>query len=115
MYGRTLHHAVALVLLGIYQHSLVFLHAQQVPDAKIVQSWRFVDWQDGVASTVTFEFSSTQYGVTSLKVRQTGVPDEDKFGHRGIVPKVTDGWNSKFFTPISKVLGFAFYTEDDDD
>jgi activator of HSP90 ATPase len=87
----------------------------QVPDAKIVQSWRFVDWHDGVASTVTFEFSSTQYGVTSLKVRQTGVPEEDKFGHRGIVPKVADGWNSKFFTPISKVLGFAFYTEDDDD
>ena len=90
-------------------------YLELVPDAKIVESWRFVDWADGVSSKVTISLSSPSYGITVLKLTQTGVPEEDRFGHRGVLAKVDDGWDSKFFRPITKVLGFAFCTDDDSD
>jgi hypothetical protein len=61
------------------------------------------------------EFSSPQYGVTILKLSHSGIPEEDRFGHRGVVAKVSDGWRDKFFVPITKFIGYSFHVDDDDD
>lgn len=79
---------------------------QLVENEKIVQKWRFTDWADGVYSTVTITLDSPEYGETVLKLVQTGVPQEDKFGNDGVPARVSDGWRNHFWERISKVCGF---------
>jgi activator of HSP90 ATPase len=65
-----------------------------VPDKKIVQSWRAVDWEEGYFSRVTFEFTSVPEG-TRLDFVHTDVPDgtEDEF---------TQGWIDNYWEPMEK-------------
>jgi len=65
-----------------------------VPDKKIVQSWRAVDWDEVYFSRVTFEFTSVPEG-TRLDFVHTDVPDgtEDEF---------TQGWIDNYWEPMEK-------------
>ena len=65
-----------------------------VPDKKIVQSWRAVDWDEGYFSRVIFEFTSVPEG-TRLDFVHTDVPDgtEDEF---------TQGWIDNYWEPMEK-------------
>ncbi len=67
-----------------------------VPDRKIVQSWRAVDWDEGYFSTVTFELIAVQEG-TRLEFTQIDVPDgtEDEF---------TQGWIDNYWEPMKRFL-----------
>ena len=89
-------------------------YTELVADTKIAQTWRFSDWKDGDTSTVTIDLTSPSYGVTVVKLVQTNVPEEDKFGNRSVQAKVADGWQSKFFQPIQRTLGFALIEDDSD-
>jgi len=65
-----------------------------VPDKKIVQSWRAVDWDEGYFSRVIFEFTSVPEG-TRLDFVHMDVPDgtEDEF---------TQGWIDNYWEPMEK-------------
>jgi activator of HSP90 ATPase len=65
-----------------------------VPDKKIVQSWRAVDWDEGYFSRVTFVFTAVPEG-TRLDFVHTDVPDgtEDEF---------TQGWIENYWEPMKK-------------
>jgi activator of HSP90 ATPase len=67
-----------------------------LPDHKIVQSWRAVDWPVGFFSTVTFVFTPVEGG-TRLDFTHIGVPDgtEDEF---------TQGWIDNYWTPMQAML-----------
>ena len=68
-----------------------------VPDRKIVQSWRAVDWPAGKLSTVTFALSPLAGG-TQLDFTHTDLPE-------GTEAEFTQGWIENYWEPMKKMLG----------
>jgi activator of HSP90 ATPase len=66
------------------------------PDKKIVQSWRYSDWPDGVNSQATFAMEETG-GKTRLSFTQTGVPDEH-------YEDIKQGWKDYYWGPMKQML-----------
>jgi len=60
-----------------------------IQDKKIVQSWRAVDWPEGVFSTVTFKFTPIPEG-TRLDFTHMDVPD-------GTEEEFTQGWIDNYW------------------
>jgi activator of HSP90 ATPase len=67
-----------------------------VPDKKIVQSWRAVDWSEGVFSTVTFKFTPIPEG-TRLDFTHVDVPE-------GTEEEFTQGWIDNYWEPMKTFL-----------
>ncbi len=67
-----------------------------IPDQKIVQSWRAMDWPEGHFSMVTFLLTSIPEG-TRLNFIHTGVPD-------GTEEEFTQGWIDNYWEPMKKML-----------
>ncbi len=67
-----------------------------VPDRKIVQSWRAVDWPEGQYSTVTFLLAPVEGG-TRLDFTHTDVPD-------GTEAEFEQGWIDNYWEPMKKLL-----------
>lgn len=76
-------------------------------DNKLEFSWRFTNWPDGTASKVTISLSEPESGTTILKLHQTGIPDEDRFGQGGVFEHVEKGWNGQVFTRIRQIFGYG--------
>jgi activator of HSP90 ATPase len=67
-----------------------------VPDQKIVQDWRAVDWPEGWFSRVTFEFTLIPEG-TRLDFTHTDVPD-------GTEEEFARGWIENYWEPMKAFL-----------
>eukprot|EP00744_Colponema_vietnamica_P005185 GILI01007619.1.p3 GENE.GILI01007619.1~~GILI01007619.1.p3 ORF type:complete len:146 (-),score=43.99 GILI01007619.1:878-1315(-) len=75
-----------------------------VNNEKLVQKWRQSAWAD--YSTVTLEFRPFGDERCQVILKQTGIPEEDKFGNGGQLEKTLFGWKTYFFTGIKEMLGF---------
>jgi len=69
---------------------------QLVPDKKIIQEWRAVDWPEGYFSRVTFEFTPLLEGV-QLEFTHADVPD-------GTEEEFTQGWIDNYWEPMKRFL-----------
>ena len=67
-----------------------------VPDRKIVQSWRAMDWEQDIFSTVTFELTPVPGG-TRLDFTHSGVPD-------GTEAEFSQGWIDNYWEPMKAFL-----------
>ncbi|MCX6081011.1 MAG: SRPBCC family protein [Chloroflexi bacterium] len=67
-----------------------------VPDAKIVQSWRAVDWPEDHFSVVTFLFTPVGAG-TRLDFTQTNLPP-------GTEEEFIQGWIDNYWEPMKVFL-----------
>jgi activator of HSP90 ATPase len=67
-----------------------------VQDKKIVQSWRYSDWENGVYSTATFVLEEIDKG-THLTFTQTNVPDEH-------FEEIKQGWKDYYWKPMKEML-----------
>jgi activator of HSP90 ATPase len=67
-----------------------------IPDRKIVQEWRAVDWQPGQTSQVTFELSAIPAG-TRLEFTHTGLPE-------GTEAEFTRGWIENYWEPMQRLF-----------
>ena len=67
-----------------------------VPDQKIVQSWRYSDWEEGVYSRATFSLEKSG-DKTKLTFTQTGVPDEH-------YEEIKQGWKDYYWGPLKEML-----------
>lgn len=65
-----------------------------VPGQRIVQAWRFEQWEPGLFSIVRFELKPNGDG-TTVVMDHSGVPDEFEEG-------VADGWNVRYWEPLKK-------------
>lgn len=63
-----------------------------VPGKRIVQAWRFEQWEPGLFSIVRFELTPNGDG-TTVVMDHSGVPDEFEDG-------VADGWNVRYWEPL---------------
>ncbi|ONK61375.1 uncharacterized protein A4U43_C08F29260 [Asparagus officinalis] len=71
----------------------------------IVQKWRFASWADGIHSTVRIVFDEPEAGVTVIKLTQTNVPEEDRYGNSTVVENTERGWRDLIFQRIRGVFG----------
>jgi uncharacterized protein YndB with AHSA1/START domain len=67
-----------------------------VADRKIVQSWRAVDWEQDVLSTVTFELTPVPEG-TRLDFTHADVPE-------GTEAEFAQGWIDNYWEPMQAYL-----------
>ncbi|KAI3667501.1 hypothetical protein L6452_42564 [Arctium lappa] len=73
----------------------------------IVQKWRFGSWPDGLHSTVRLVLEEPEPGVTVVKLTQTDVPEEDRYGNSTVVENTERGWRDLIFHKIRAVFGFG--------
>ncbi|GAB4843770.1 hypothetical protein Ancab_013735 [Ancistrocladus abbreviatus] len=73
----------------------------------IVQKWRFGSWPDGIYSTVRLTFDEPEPGVTHIKLVQTDVPEEDRYGNETVVENTERGWRDLIFHKIRAIFGFG--------
>lgn len=80
----------------IFGGHIVGRHIELVPEQRIVQAWRVVNWDPGVYSMVHFELVD-QAGATKLVFDHTGFPT-------GQAAHLAEGWRINYWQPLAKVL-----------
>jgi activator of HSP90 ATPase len=80
----------------IYGGDISGENLELAPDQKIVQSWRYTDWPEGVYSKATFALEAVKNG-TRLTFTQSGVPD-DKY------EEIRQGWKDYYWEPMKAML-----------
>ena len=71
-------------------------HVELVPNTRIVQAWRVVNWDPGVYSIAKFELVEQGAG-TKIVFDHTGFP-------RGAAEHLAEGWKAHYWEPIAKFL-----------
>jgi activator of HSP90 ATPase len=71
-------------------------HIELVPNTRIVQAWRVVNWDPGVYSIVKFELVEQGTG-TKIVFDHTGFP-------KGDAEHLASGWKAHYWEPLAKFL-----------
>ena len=80
----------------LFRGHIIGRHVEFVPNQRIVQAWRVVDWDPGVYSIVKFELHQHGAG-TRLVFDHTGFPV-------GLAKHLADGWKEHYWEPLQKYL-----------
>src|SRR5215469_845068 len=80
----------------IFHGHIVGRHIELVPNQRIVQAWRVVDWDPGIYSIVKFELTKQGSG-TKIIFDHTGFP-------QGKGQHLADGWKANYWEPLEKYL-----------
>lgn len=80
----------------IYGGHIVGRNVELLPDERIVQAWRVVDWEPGVYSLAKFELVE-QGLVTKLVFDHKGFP-------KGQAEHLAAGWKANYWEPMEKFL-----------
>jgi activator of HSP90 ATPase len=67
-----------------------------VPNERIIQAWRVVDWEPGVYSIARFELTEQGAG-TKIVFDHTGFP-------KGLGSHLAEGWRLHYWEPLQKFL-----------
>lgn len=79
-----------------YDNYITGKNLELVPDKKIIQSWRAVDWAEGVFSTITFKLTPIPEG-TRLDFTHEDVPE-------GTEEEFIQGWIDNYWEPMKVYL-----------
>jgi activator of HSP90 ATPase len=82
---------------SLFGGHIIGRNLELVADRRIVQSWRVVDWPEGVHSIARFELTPQSAG-TRVALDHTGFPS-DKAEH------LASGWQENYWTALRKYLG----------
>jgi activator of HSP90 ATPase len=80
----------------LFRGHIIGRHVEFVPNQRIVQAWRVVDWDPGIYSIVRFELNAQGPG-TRLVFDHTGFPV-------GLAQHLADGWKEHYWEPLQKYL-----------
>jgi len=81
---------------SLFGGHIVGRHVELVPNERIVQAWRVVDWDAGIYSIARFELQE-QGTQTRLVFDHTGFPN-------GLGKHLAAGWKSNYWEPLQKYL-----------
>ena len=81
---------------SVFNNHIIGRNLELIPNQRIVQAWRVVDWPAGVYSIARFEFTSRGSG-THLVLDHTGFP-EDLRDH------LAEGWQLHYWDLLTKYL-----------
>ena len=80
----------------IFRGHIVERHIELVPNQRIVQAWRVVDWDPGIYSIVKFGLTRQGSG-TKIIFDHAGFP-------QGKGQHLADGWKANYWEPLEKYL-----------
>ena len=83
-------------LISAYDNYIAGKNIELVPDKKIIQDWRAVDWPDDYYSRVTFKFTAIPGG-TRLDFIHANVPE-------GTEEEFKQGWIDNYWVPMKRYL-----------
>lgn len=92
---------------SIFDGSVTGTNVELKEGKLIVQKWRFGSWPDGIFSTVELTFEEPESGLTVVKLVQTDVPEEDRYGNETVVENTERGWRDLIFQRIRAIFGFG--------
>jgi len=72
------------------------INVELVPDIRIVQAWRTIDWHEGCHSLVVYDLKPAKGG-TRLAFTQIGVPAKD-------FKEISAGWEEFYWKPMKEML-----------
>ena len=81
---------------SLFGGHIVGRNVELVPNQRIVQAWRVVDWAEGVYSIVKFELKAQGSG-THLVFDHTGFPEN-------LRDHLAEGWESNYWALLKKNL-----------
>jgi activator of HSP90 ATPase len=81
---------------SIFAGHIVGRHIELVPNERIVQVWRVVNWDPGLYSIARFELVEQGSG-TKIIFDHTGFP-------KGQAEHLAAGWKGKYWEPLAKFL-----------
>jgi len=73
----------------------------------IDMDWRFSSWPDGAISRVVIQLEEKERGSVILKLKQTGIPDADRYGNHDVIGMTTAGWKQQVLLRMRQVFGFG--------
>jgi activator of HSP90 ATPase len=82
--------------ISAYDGYITGKNIELVPDKKIIQDWRAVDWSEDWYSRITFEFSAVPDG-TRLDFTHAELPE-------GTEEEFTQGWIDNYWDPMKRYL-----------
>ena len=82
---------------SVFDGYIVGRQLELVPNERIVQAWRVLNWPRGLYSIARFELSE-QAGVTSIVFDHTGFL-------KGTAEHLASGWQEHYWDPLTKMLG----------
>ena len=82
---------------SLFNGSITGTQVEIVPNERIVQDWRSSSWPEGVHSRVVITFSSPSEGRTVMRLKQTGIPEEDDYGNSNTVDVTLQGWRQQIW------------------
>ena len=56
---------------------------------------------------VLLTFEELSEGTTVVSMKQTGIPEEDRFGNSDVIDSTRIGWQQQIFHKIKAVFGFG--------
>lgn len=77
------------------------------PPHRLVLDWRFSSWEDGVAARVEVDLREPEPGSTTLQLKVSGVPEEDRFGNHDVRLQMERGWQDQVLKRIRQVFGYG--------
>jgi len=83
-------------VFSLFEKHIIGQNVELVPNQRIVQAWRVVDWPAGVYSIARFELKSQGDG-TQLVFDHIGFPE-------GLQAHLADGWQRNYWDLLSKYL-----------
>jgi len=81
---------------SLFDGHIIGRNLELIPNQRIVQAWRVVDWPSGVYSIAKFEFKTEGSG-THLVFDHVGFPD-------GLKEHLATGWQQHYWDTLSKYL-----------
>lgn len=89
-----------------YNGSVLGEFVELEQDKRLVLKWKFSSWADDCFSKVVIDLETPEHGTTILKMQQTGIPYEDKFG-QATIEQTEKGWQQQVFNRIRQVFGYG--------
>jgi activator of HSP90 ATPase len=84
---------------SLFGGHIVGRHIELVPNERVVQAWRVVNWDPGVYSIAKFELAE-KGSVTKIVFDHTGFP-------KGKAEELAAGWKANYWEPLEKFLARA--------
>ncbi|GLJ32966.1 hypothetical protein SUGI_0663860 [Cryptomeria japonica] len=92
---------------SVFNGAIMGVNQELQQDKLIVQKWRSGSWPDGLYSMVTITLEEPEVGITVVKLTQTDIPEEDRFGNATVVENTERGWREHIFNRIRAVFGYG--------
>lgn len=94
-------------LFSFFAGSIEGAYRKLEPYHLIEMDWRFSSWPEGANSRVVIALEEQEKGSVTLTLRQSNIPETDRFGNHDVVGMTQAGWKQQVLLRIRQVFGYG--------